>query len=1319
MAATDSVTLAKINHCCREGYYRQLQNICLETLQKYGHDPVLVFWKAFGILMEEQISEAISELEGIKEKRDVILCSCMALIIAHKRTKMVDKETVKQLEVKLKSERTTCGETALYFAGMFLFHSGRPEKAKEYIERMLKMAPQSKEGLILRGWIDLKSQRDQSGKRAVKFFDEVLNSPQTPKEIDAMLGKIEYLKMKNNFSGALEMTNQLVVYYPEFYPALVEKMRLQLALQDWEQTLETAQRILLSEPGNVEAKRVSILFLLCRDGKYPEAVDKISDLIQTLDRVEPNNSFLYCSLAKGFARVSGRNGMVLQQTLTMLDRAKSSSSSSKADVMNEIGYQTGLIGRYKDAMKYYKQAMKIDESSVPALTGIIHCQIEEGALDDAEQQLDFLNEIQQSIGKATDILYLSALLALKKGRPVDEVTKLLEQSIESHFGNLGGVPLGSLYFERLNPDFILELAKIFLQFAPNEPMGIGQSASPVLNRTLTILDPIVKTVPGLLQGHYYMAKVKYAMGDVDGAKISLNICLDSDPTFSEAHLLMAQIHLYKGNYLACDQSLENGLSYNFEVRNSPLYHIIKARALKKLGKTEECLKTLKTAMTLPAVKKTNQGKQNGLTSISTSDKVTLYLELAEVHRLCDQQHEAAKVMTDAIHEFQGTPEEIRVSIANSDLALARGDVEQAITMLRQISPEDSYYVQAREKMADIYLHHRKDRRLYASVYRELVEKNPVPQTYLLLGDAYMSIQEPEKAIDVYETALKRNPRDGSLASKIGQALIKTHQYGKAISYYEAAVKTGNQNFLRYDLAELYLKLKSYEKAEKVIRQAINFAVKSVSDLSSLMEEARFWLLLARIYQKSKEPSESLDIFSKAKELQSRVLKRASMEQPELLQKQKSVAAEICSQMAEHYTNLKEYENAIKCYMEALFYDEENIEVMLSLSNLYLTTGDLDACQNQLTTLLKNDPDNESATVMMADLMFQKNDYEAATFHFQKLLEKKADHYDALAKYIDLMKRAGQISDCKSFIDQAGKAHSRSTLDPGFNYCKGLFEWFQNNATAALKHFNLSRKDSKWGEKALFNMIEICLNPDSEIIGAETFEVMENSSSAAERQNSEEMALRTAEKLLREVKSKNNPLKHKILSNYALLAEKNKSKTEKALSSFMELASSEKDHVPSLLGMATAYTMLKQTPRARNQLKRITKIPWNSEDSNDFEKSWLLLADIYIQSGKFDMAQDLLKKCLQYNKSCSKAWEYMGFIMEKEQSYKDAAFNYENAWSNANEANPAIGYKLAFNYLKAKRYVDAIDVCHKVLDKHPNYPKIKKDILDKARLGIRA
>lgn len=41
-------------------------------------------------------------------------------------------------------------------------------------------------------------------------------------------------------------------------------------------------------------------------------------------------------------------------------------------------------------------------------------------------------------------------------------------------------------------------------------------------------------------------------------------------------------------------------------------------------------------------------------------------------------------------------------------------------------------------------------------------------------------------------------------------------------------------------------------------------------------------------------------------------------------------------------------------------------------------------------------------------------------------------------------------------------------------------------------------------------------------------------------------------------------------------------------------------------------------------------------------------------------------------SCCKAYEYMGFIMEKEQSYKDAATNYELAWKYSHYANPAMG-----------------------------------------------
>jgi hypothetical protein len=74
-------------------------------------------------------------------------------------------------------------------------------------------------------------------------------------------------------------------------------------------------------------------------------------------------------------------------------------------------------------------------------------------------------------------------------------------------------------------------------------------------------------------------------------------------------------------------------------------------------------------------------------------------------------------MQDATNEFKGTSEETRVSVANVDLLLSRNDIETALTLLKKIEPSQPYYVEAREKMANIYLNFRKDKRLYISTYK--------------------------------------------------------------------------------------------------------------------------------------------------------------------------------------------------------------------------------------------------------------------------------------------------------------------------------------------------------------------------------------------------------------------------------------------------------------------------------------------------------------------------------------------------------------------------------------------------------------------------
>lgn len=53
----------------------------------------------------------------------------------------------------------------------------------------------------------------------------------------------------------------------------------------------------------------------------------------------------------------------------------------------------------------------------------------------------------------------------------------------------------------------------------------------------------------------------------------------------------------------------------------------------------------------------------------------------------------------------------------------------------------THYAAAKEKMALIYLQRCKDKKLYIACYREIRDELPGPQSSILLGDAYINIQE--------------------------------------------------------------------------------------------------------------------------------------------------------------------------------------------------------------------------------------------------------------------------------------------------------------------------------------------------------------------------------------------------------------------------------------------------------------------------------------------------------------------------------------------------------------------------------------------------
>ena len=225
---------------------------------------------------------------------------------------------------------------------------------------------------------------------------------------------------------------------------------------------------------------------------------------------------------------------------------------------------------------------------------------------------------------------------------------------------------------------------------------------------------------------------------------------------------------------------------------------------------------------------------------------------------------ASGVMKQAIFEFTATRQEGRVTIANAQLEMQKGEVERALAMLRALDTTNPHYNAARKVMAELYLTYRNDQRMYATCHEELVRANPTTHSYVMLGEAYMKISEPGKAIGAFESALRKSPGDAALASRIGKVLVTTHEYVKAIEYYSTAVqKDPSQRLLRHELAELYLELQKFDQAQRELQQLLTSAGEE-KELDDAYLQVKSLMLLSRVHKEQGMMDKAVESLMQAK-----------------------------------------------------------------------------------------------------------------------------------------------------------------------------------------------------------------------------------------------------------------------------------------------------------------------------------------------------------------------------------------------------------------------------------------------------------------------
>uniref|UniRef100_A0AAY5F632 Tetratricopeptide repeat domain 21A n=1 Tax=Electrophorus electricus TaxID=8005 RepID=A0AAY5F632_ELEEL len=1007
-------------------------NTALRFLKTYINDPVLLFFKAFGTLNEGRIQEAIRELHQLRYKPQICLCSVMALLCAYRQNKITDREAISELDSCLKMTRRTAEDKALYYGALLYWILGQNEKAREYIEKMLKLSNTSSQ-VCTTGWIALTSKNDVERSHAVRYFDDGLRDS---KDVFGLMGKIEYFKLRQNEYRALDMVNQIIASYPDFIPALHLKMNIFMSLYNWEQTAEVAKRILEVDAHSLKALQMMTIISAAKDGDMRKY---LHHLLSAVEVTEPSTPSLHVELTMPISRV-------VRYRLRSVSRAP-----GDAALVSELGYFFTLQYRYKEALRWYTKALNMDPGSRPAL-------------EECQTMMSFTT-VQMTL--------LQAMVAQKKGVDHDKVAGLLKKAVDFHLQTLQGLPHGVDYLQRLDIIFLLQVVNMHL--ASSQPLPFG------LKHSNMILKAVIKAAPGLLASCYYMAHVKFLTGMCHQLQLTSHIKVlgNSELTMPEMHLLQAKLYLHAGDHSKCLSSLESGVSHNFEVshRTMPQYNLIKARALKGSGKLVEAIQCLRMVMSMSGVRMLTEGQDPPVTQ---SERVSVFLELADTLRLNGEQSEATKVMQDAIWQFKETSEEIRVLVANVDLALSKDDVDTAFNILKNIKPGKHSYTKAKEQIAHIYLEKLRNKKLYIACYREICEQLPGPHSYVLLADAFMKIQEPEKAIEVYQEAVQMAPKDAMFAKKIGQALVKTHQYDKAVNYYETVLSTSPQYCVCLELTALLLKLKHFERAQQILERALDH--KDCMEQTTMMNDVKLLRVLVKVFSARNElflhcDNPPLQIY----DLQQKILRQLPFEQPKSRDEQRRVTAAVCCDQAQEYCRSGDLERAQQCYSEALTYCPEDTE-----ASLYYEHHKLDFCEDHCLKILKHDKNHTATTMLLADVRFRKNQKEAAIKLYTDIIHQHPDNFRALASLLHMLRRVGRLDDVLLFFKTCESYSPTTVTEPGYNYCKGLYYWHTYYVREALLYLSKARRDSEWAEEALELMMHICLNPDKKTFGGEVF-----------------------------------------------------------------------------------------------------------------------------------------------------------------------------------------------------------------------------------------
>ena len=295
--------------------------------------------------------------------------------------------------------------------------------------------------------------------------------------------------------------------------------------------------------------------------------------------------------------------------------------------------------------------------------------------------------------------------------------------------------------------------------------------------------------------------------------------------------------------------------------------------------------------------------------------------------------------------------------------------------------------------------------------------------YQKMGDLSLECNDIEASMECYKKAYELNPSDREVLIKLA-TICQTYfpdKINETIDYYTTLLEFGiDMDKIYYELGHLYL-----NKSDKI--NAVS-AFKLAQELNP--ENPYYNNSLAYAYIKAELYDDAIEYYQRAIKLN-----------PDA-----EWTSIVCHALGAIYAEIKNNFDAAKATFNAgMVLDPNNIDIQLSLGDLYMTQGDLDKAIKTYCDAITTDPENYLSYAKTGLALWEKDYLEESIVAFHKSIELNPDFEIA-------QNNLGVV-----YLDGIG--------DP-----KESVEYFKNainiNPNYTLAYFNLGRAYQAIGDKAL-------------------------------------------------------------------------------------------------------------------------------------------------------------------------------------------------------------------------------------------------------------